>query len=636
VQQSALAVEHRKLLQVQARQRQRRLDLGAPRPFALRQGGGRQLVVAAPDQRQARLGPAAQFGLGQRLVGRSQPLAQWSAARHLGAAGRQMQDAAAAAGGRALHGQMQGLVQVTGQLLAPCRQPEREIGAIHAAGQAARRLLGVQAQGLADQRQRLVGGAAPEQAVDTRQVAQAHQQQAGALRALVARQRRGQFGLEMLAQVQTGQRVAVRLLAQQAELLGVRGKQMLDAHHHAVERARQRLQLAHTAGLDLQKLPVGQRMGLAGQVVERAADALQQRPGREQRGQRQHGRPGGHAQQAGPQRVVGVGELGRQFNLAQLLPAAGELGQTGLGLDRHPARQPGRMPAALLRGLALESHAAVGARPAQHLVMPGVELRAHQQLDEGRVTALLAGRQRQRLRVVGVLDRGLLRQQLAHRTAADQQRTSERQRQHQHQQPGNPSHQAHSEPLRTRPGQGVAPDRQSCQRIARCLHRATPGATTLPKALGVEAEHRRQIAALAGPAQRRVQVVEDQRLGVRLRIPGQHHVRLHPTLVLRPHIDQAQAGLGQTQAQQREVLAHRQVLAVPGALGQHLQRTGPVVHLAPDLAVVAPGHLGIEEVVDGRQLPLDRRLALLRHQLQQRPRLQLRRGGQSGGLLLDA
>ena len=99
------------------------------------------------------------------------------------------------------------------------------------------------------------------------------------------------------------------------------------------------------------------------------------------------------------------------------------------------------------------------------------------------------------------------------------------------------------------------------------------------------------------------QVVQDQRLGAGLRVVGQHHVRLRVARAadLRAHVHQAQPRHRHAERQQAEVLGDGVVLAVAVALGQRLERAGPVVGLAPDLASSREDDAAVEEAVDGAE-----------------------------------
>src|SRR6266581_7004420 len=115
----------------------------------------------------------------------------------------------------------------------------------------------------------------------------------------------------------------------------------------------------------------------------------------------------------------------------------------------------------------------------------------------------------------------------------------------------------------------LAPARQPGQRVARALR-----ADALPQPLAVEAEHRRQVGPARCGANLGDQAVEDQRIGSRARVVGEHHVRLHRAAwrpELRTHVDHAQLGHRHAAGDEAEVLADRVVLAVATALLEHLQ-----------------------------------------------------------------
>ena len=112
----------------------------------------------------------------------------------------------------------------------------------------------------------------------------------------------------------------------------------------------------------------------------------------------------------------------------------------------------------------------------------------------------------------------------------------------------------------------------------------------------VEGIYRQQVAALVGGQDLRLQVVEDQRFGALVGVVGQHHVR---ALQLQGFDEgQAQLVAGHAQAQQAEVLGDGDVLAVATAAAEGFARSGPVIGLAPDLAVFAVQHAAVDEAVD--------------------------------------
>ena len=130
--------------------------------------------------------------------------------------------------------------------------------------------------------------------------------------------------------------------------------------------------------------------------------------------------------------------------------------------------------------------------------------------------------------------------------------------------------------------------------------------TPCHKAVGIEAEHRRQV----GPRARadewpgwRLSSTRGSASG--LRIIGEHHVRHDPVRCARDartHVDHSQLRVRHSQRHEREVFPDRVVLAIARAFSKRFERACPIILDAPVVDVLLEREALIVEIVHGLQL----------------------------------
>lgn len=121
-------------------------------------------------------------------------------------------------------------------------------------------------------------------------------------------------------------------------------------------------------------------------------------------------------------------------------------------------------------------------------------------------------------------------------------------------------------------------------------------------ALAVETENRCQVSPF--PCRQDVvqQAVQHQRLITRIRVIAQNHMRNTGSANVGTDIDQPQLFRAHPEIQQGKILADDEILAIPGALGQGLDGSGPVIGLVSDRTIIGLAQAVIPECVDAPQL----------------------------------
>ena len=194
---------------------------------------------------------------------------------------------------------------------------------------------------------------------------------------------------------------------------------------HRVHREREPLQLGHVGRIDGDELAVDQRLGLAHGAVDGLADAAHDQRAEGAGDQPHHRERERRTHAAAPQLVHGKGRVALDFHPAQRAPAVRHLGHPRSRDDRHDAGEPRRRRLRPDRRLAREAFLAVGPDEADAPVEAGVELGGHHQVHQLLVALLLRQGERQRGRVVRVLELQLRLEVVAarlhrHRDAADE------------------------------------------------------------------------------------------------------------------------------------------------------------------------------------------------------------------------
>jgi hypothetical protein len=171
-------------------------------------------------------------------------------------------------------------------------------------------------------------------------------------------------------------------------------------------------------------------------------------------------------QAAEPEIVVCEGGVADDLDRAECAPAVGHLRHAGRGSDRQQRDEPGRRVRRHKRGLARETGLALDRHEADAPIEAGVELRGHQQLHQLRLALLLRQRERQRGRVVAVLQAQLGLQRVALGLDDDADAADEGQQQGADQQQPDLADQRHDDP---------PPDKRDKQCPAAALERLPVG-----------------------------------------------------------------------------------------------------------------------------------------------------------------
>jgi hypothetical protein len=167
--------------------------------------------------------------------------------------------------------------------------------------------------------------------------------------------------------------------------------------------------------------PLGQRLCLCHHVEQWPGDEAQQRHAEQAGQQPAEQEPEQQLARAVPQALVGILVVAGQRQGAVLLPAVLDQGLAILDPQRDQADEPLRHIHRLALVVLLDQGLAARRDDPDEAVVTDVELRRHHQLERRWVLFHLAQRQRERGRVVDVLDLQLLLQILPRRIDIDHQ-----------------------------------------------------------------------------------------------------------------------------------------------------------------------------------------------------------------------
>ena len=492
-------------------------------------------------------------------------------------------------------------------------QHDREIGTVQAGTDALRISGGALTDKVAATPQKVVGRGAAETTVDARQIAETNHQQL-AVGDILGIERLAQPRHEVVTIGEPGERIEIRFATDGLESGGFFLEHRLESPHRHVHGRGQLAQLRHFGFVDGDKTALGDGNGLINDGIERPLQPAQDQGTEVTPYQPGSGQRGNHLQHAFPQRTIGEPVMADQMDGTELLPAIADLRQPGIGPDGQPADEPAGGVEVGAGGAAFDDDVTQRVADTDRLVVTAVEQGTDRQFDTDRIRIAVTERKRECRSIVGVLDRELRFQIVARAQHRCEQAAG--QRKQRADDDGHPELAVHGhgqilmqggrgrsfEPLRVNTTQGVFPARQPAGSTGRRLLLA---GNTGEDPLAVETEHRLQITTLRSRADRRIEIVEHQRLRIRRRIVCQNHVRnLHRarrTVASRLDVDQTQPGSGNAGLAQRNVFDDGEVLAIPSTLPNRLQRGRPVVALLPDGDIVIENDMPIDEVIDQLQ-----------------------------------